>query len=56
MGALVVIVEQPVIQIALQFLNREIYFAPERDLVKLLHYGFMEALTNAIGLLSYVNR
>ena len=50
MPTLVVIVVQPVIQIALQFLNRAIYFAPERDLVKRLRNNFMEALTDAIGL------
>ncbi len=49
--ALVVIVVAPVIQIALQFFTRAIYFAPERDLVKLLPNNLTEAFTGAaIGL------
>ncbi len=50
MRALLVIVVQPDIQIALQLLNREMYFAAECDLVKLLQNSFMEAFTDVICL------
>jgi len=48
--ALAVVVRQPDIQIGLQFIQREVELAPERDLVELLQDRLVEALTDAIGL------
>lgn len=50
MSTVVIVVIQPVIQVFLQLLNRQVNLFPKRDLVKLIENGFMEALANAIGL------
>ena len=50
MSTFVIVVIQPVIQVFLQFLHRQVNLFPERDLVKLIQNRFMEALANAIGL------
>lgn len=50
MRAVVVVIRQPFIEIGLQLFNGAIYLAPERDLVKLLQNGLVEAFANAIGL------
>lgn len=49
MGAQVLVVD-PVTQIHLQFFNRSVNLAPECYLIELLLDGFVEALTDAIGL------
>jgi hypothetical protein len=45
-----VIVRQPGFQIALQFVEREVQLAAERDLVELLQNRLLEPLANAVGL------
>ena len=50
MGAVVVVVRQPVIQIDLQLLDGLVNLASERDLVELLQDGLVEALADAVGL------
>jgi hypothetical protein len=50
MGAVVVVVRHPIIQIGLQLLDRAVNPAPECDLIELLQDGFVEAFANAVGL------
>ena len=50
MCPLAVIVCQPGIQIVLQFVEREVQLAAERDLVELLQNRLVEPLANAVGL------
>ena len=50
MCTVVVVIGPPVVQIALQLFNRAVDLAPERDLIKLLQNGFMEAFADPISL------
>lgn len=50
MRAVVVVVDQPLIQIDLQFFDRAVDLAPECDLVKLLQDRLVKALANTVGL------
>ncbi len=50
MSALVVVVEQPFIEIGLQCIDAVIEFLAERDLVELLQHCLVEALADAVGL------
>ena len=50
MCSLTIVVLHPVIQVSLQLVQRVIQFPPERNLIKLLQHGFMEALADSVCL------
>lgn len=50
MGAVVVVIRYPRIQINLQLFNRPVDLAPEGDLVKLLQYRLVKALADTVRL------
>ena len=50
MGALDVVIREPVIQVLLQFVNGVVNLPPKRDLIELLQNRFVKALADAIGL------
>ena len=50
MGAFIVVVIDPFVQVVLQRLDGFMDFSAERHLIKLLQDGFMEPLTDTVGL------
>src|ERR1700757_4560547 len=53
MGALLIVFDEPDVEIGLQFVDRRIDLLAERNPVELVEDGAMEALANAIGLRAF---
>ena len=50
MGALLIVVDEPEVEIGLQLLDRQIDLLAERNSVELVQDSTMESLANAVGL------
>ena len=50
MGPLIIVVNEPVVQILLELIHVFIELFPKGHLIKFLQDGFMETLTDSVGL------
>jgi hypothetical protein len=53
MGALLIVLSDPVIKIGLELLDRPVYPAPERDAIKLVERRLVKAFDDAVGLRTF---